>query len=483
MFEDFCGDVFGQGAGHVGGDEAGGDGVGGDAAGGEFAGGGFCEGDEGGFAGRVVGLAGVADEAADGGDVDDATVAGFHHGADDGAGKEEGGAEVGVEDALPVFVAHAQEECVAGDAGVVDENVDFLKFLEDGFGEGLGGFGVGDVAGEGVGLSTGGAAGFDSGCEAFRRAGHEGQGGAVLGEEFGNGEADSAAGAGDEGDVVFEITVHDFFVVCECNILQGLIENLTTPTSSAQLPESVFEKRISQEKLLFAMNKKILITGCTRGCGAALAEELAKRGNTIIGCGRDPVSVEKMFRKLGCGHSISMVDISQNDRVAAWAKSTTEKFGPVDFVINNAALIHNCAPLWKIPASEFDAVIDINVKGTANVLRHFLPAMVATGKGIIVNFSSGWGRSTSPNVAAYCASKWAIEGLTKSLAQELPRGVAAISLNPGIINTDMLRACFGAAAKQYPLPEDWAKKAAPYILSFSEKDNGRSLDVPDIPLE
>jgi hypothetical protein len=93
--------------------------------------------------------------------------------------------------------------------------------------------------------------------------------------------------------------------------------------------------------------------------------------------------------------------------------------------------------------------------------------MIARSHGVIVNFSSGWGRSTSPEVAPYCATKWAIEGLTRALAQELPRGMAAVPLNPGIIDTDMLRACFGSAASGYPDPKEWAESAVPLESSLA----------------
>jgi len=95
-----------------------------------------------------------------------------------------------------------------------------------------------------------------------------------------------------------------------------------------------------------------------------------------------------------------------------------------------------------------------------------------------VNFSSGWGRSTEAGVAPYCATKWAIEGLTQSLAQELPPGMTAVPLNPGIINTDMLRSCFGGSAADYPSPGEWARIAAPYLLEIDASDNGRPLTVP-----
>jgi NAD(P)-dependent dehydrogenase (short-subunit alcohol dehydrogenase family) len=147
-------------------------------------------------------------------------------------------------------------------------------------------------------------------------------------------------------------------------------------------------------------------------------------------------------------------------------------------LVNNAGLINSSTPLWEVPAVEFDQVIDVNIKGVANVIRHFVPAMVARGSGVIVNFSSGWGRSTAPAVAPYCATKWAIEGLTRALAQELPHGLAAIPVNPGIIDTDMLRSCFGESAADYPGPEEWAQVAVPFLLGLGPKDNGKPLTVP-----
>src|SRR5262249_47620774 len=136
------------------------------------------------------------------------------------------------------------------------------------------------------------------------------------------------------------------------------------------------------------------------------------------------------------------------------------------------------APLWDVPADEFDRLIDVNIKGVANVIRAFVPAMIARGSGVIVNFSSGWGRSTSPEVAPYCASKYAIEGLTLALAQELPRGLAAVPLNPGIIDTEMLRSCFGDGAASYPSPQRWAEKAVPFLLGLGLRHNGQSLTAP-----
>jgi NAD(P)-dependent dehydrogenase (short-subunit alcohol dehydrogenase family) len=121
--------------------------------------------------------------------------------------------------------------------------------------------------------------------------------------------------------------------------------------------------------------------------------------------------------------------------------------------------------------------MNVNVIGVFNVLKAFVPAMVQRNEGVIVNLSSGWGRSTSPNVAPYCASKYAIEGLTLALAQELPGGMAAIPLNPGVIDTDMLRQCWGDQADLYQKPEAWAQRAVPFMLNLGPKDNGQSLTV------
>ena len=95
--------------------------------------------------------------------------------------------------------------------------------------------------------------------------------------------------------------------------------------------------------------------------------------------------------------------------------------GTVDLLVNNAGVINRNAPLWKVSEEDFSRVVDVNLNGTVNVLRHFLPAMVERRRGVIVNISSGWGRGVSPQVAPYCATKWAIEGLTRAWPRSCPR--------------------------------------------------------------
>jgi NAD(P)-dependent dehydrogenase (short-subunit alcohol dehydrogenase family) len=224
--------------------------------------------------------------------------------------------------------------------------------------------------------------------------------------------------------------------------------------------------------------RTILITGISRGLGRAMALQFAARGHAVIGCGRSADAVAALQAELGDRHRCAVVDVSDDWQVAAWAQRVLADCGAPDLLLNNAALINPLAPLWQIDTADFDAVIDVNIKGVANVIRHFVPAMVARKSGVIVNFSSGWGRETDAQVAPYCATKWAIEGLTRALAQELPKGMAAVPLNPGIIDTAMLRSCFGGDAGHYPTAEVWAATAVRFLLCLGAKDNGKPLTVP-----
>lgn len=224
--------------------------------------------------------------------------------------------------------------------------------------------------------------------------------------------------------------------------------------------------------------KTVVITGVTRGLGRAMAEKFIELGHTVLGCGRSGAHIEHLRSAFGPPHDFAVVDVCKELQVQAWALRLWSQYGPPDLLLNNAALVNKNAPLWMVPAEEFDQVIDVNIKGVVNVIRHFVPIMIAQNSGVIVNFSSGWGRSTSPEVAPYCATKWAIEGLTKALAEELPEGMAAVPLNPGVIDTDMLRSSWGASAGEYPAPGDWAQKAVPFLLKLSPKDNGKSLTAP-----
>ena len=221
----------------------------------------------------------------------------------------------------------------------------------------------------------------------------------------------------------------------------------------------------------------VVVTGAARGLGRALARGFAAAGWRVAGCARDAARLQELAGELGPPHDFQAVDVT-SPGVGDWAARRIEAGGPPDLLVNNAGVINAPAPLWRVPPEEFARVIDVNLVGTYNVLRAFLPAMLELGRGVVVNMSSGWGRSTSPQVAPYCASKFAVEGLTGALAQELPAGMAAVALNPGIIDTDMLRTAWADGAAAYPSAEAWGRRAVPYLQSLGAEHNGRSLTVP-----
>lgn len=227
-----------------------------------------------------------------------------------------------------------------------------------------------------------------------------------------------------------------------------------------------------------AVSLQIVLTGASRGLGHAMTRELAARGHVVHGCCTSDAAAEQLAREFPTPHSFRRVDVADDSQVCEWAERVLAEAGAPDLVLNNAAVVNANAPLWSVPPEEFSRLIDVNVKGVFHVIRAFAPAMIARGKGVFVNFSSGWGRSTSPEVAPYCASKYAVEGLTAALAQELPPGMAAVALNPGIIHTDMLASAFGEGAASYIGPDEWAKKAVPFLLNLTAKDNGKPLTAP-----
>ncbi|EOY25722.1 NAD(P)-binding Rossmann-fold superfamily protein isoform 2 [Theobroma cacao] len=221
--------------------------------------------------------------------------------------------------------------------------------------------------------------------------------------------------------------------------------------------------------------KTVLVTGVSKGLGRALALELSKRGHTVIGCSRAQEKLNSLQSELAAPdrHLLLNVDVRSNSSVEELARLVMEKKVVPDII----GTINKNNRIWEVPAEEFDTVIDTNVKGVANVMRHFIPLMIPKRQGIIVNMSSGWGRSGAALVAPYCASKWAIEGLSKAVAKEMPDGFAVVALSPGVINTEMLQSCFGSSASGYQTPEAWSFKAATMILNLTAADNGASLTV------
>ncbi len=223
--------------------------------------------------------------------------------------------------------------------------------------------------------------------------------------------------------------------------------------------------------------RNILITGVSRGLGQALCVEFDKLGHRVAGCARDQEALESLEKQLDSRHHFSRVDLCDDAAVEQWINQVVDEWGVPDLVINNAATINENAPLWDVPLPEFKQLMDINITSVFSVIRHIVPHLIHQGSGVIANLSSGWGRSVSADVAPYCATKFAIEGMTMALAQDLPNNIAAVPVNPGVINTDMLQSCFGPSANDAPTPAQWAKKAAPFYLKIKLSDNGTPMTV------
>jgi NAD(P)-dependent dehydrogenase (short-subunit alcohol dehydrogenase family) len=149
----------------------------------------------------------------------------------------------------------------------------------------------------------------------------------------------------------------------------------------------------AKRREIMTIRRHIVITGTSRGLGRALVQPFVDLGHTVSGCGRSASAAEAFNQIHGPPHRFSRVDVTDAAQVAAWTAEVLAANGPPDLLLNIAGLINRSAPFWEIEAAEFDAIIRTNVNGSANVLRSFLPAMLAAGEGIMVNFSSGWGGS------------------------------------------------------------------------------------------
>src|SRR6266568_3048493 len=127
---------------------------------------------------------------------------------------------------------------------------------------------------------------------------------------------------------------------------------------------------------MMQLERIVLITGVTRGLGRAMAEEFARLGHTVLGCGRAQKEIERLAARFGQPHDFSVVDVASDEAVKSWAHRLRESHGAPELLLNNAGVINQNARLWEVSAREFSFVVDVNVKGVANVIRRFVPAMV-----------------------------------------------------------------------------------------------------------
>src|SRR5271167_4016935 len=111
--------------------------------------------------------------------------------------------------------------------------------------------------------------------------------------------------------------------------------------------------------------KRIVITGVSRGLGRAMTDRFITAGHTVCGCARSSEAIDELRSRWPAPHSFDVVDVVDDDQVRRWAEKVLAG-GPVDLLVNNAALINRNAVLWEVPVEEFDRLVDVNVKGVAN---------------------------------------------------------------------------------------------------------------------
>jgi 3-oxoacyl-[acyl-carrier protein] reductase len=183
-----------------------------------------------------------------------------------------------------------------------------------------------------------------------------------------------------------------------------------------------------------------VITGAGRGIGAAIAISLARRGAIGALCGRNRSALEstaKAIADAGGEAEIVPCDVTSFESVEAAARQVTDAFGRVDILVNNAGISGLGGPLEQLPPDAWDQILNTNLRGVYYAIRAFAPLMIRARSGHIINISSLAGKNALPHGAAYAASKWGLNGLSYSVAEELRTSNIRLSvICPGSTNTD-----------------------------------------------
>jgi 3-oxoacyl-[acyl-carrier protein] reductase len=206
-----------------------------------------------------------------------------------------------------------------------------------------------------------------------------------------------------------------------------------------------------------------LITGAGRGIGAAIARKLAELGATALLCGRTREALEttaNIISKAGGQAEVAECDVTNLRSVETLADQVQREFDRLDVLVNNAGIGAFAAPLHELSPDAWEAVLNTNLRGVYYCIRSFAPLMIRARRGHIINISSLAGKNALPNGAAYAASKWGLNGLTYSVAEELRTHNIRVSVVcPGSVNTD-LSPHTGKDAKKMLQPEDVAHVVA-----------------------
>lgn len=183
--------------------------------------------------------------------------------------------------------------------------------------------------------------------------------------------------------------------------------------------------------------KTVLLTGATSGIGKATAIALAEKKYKLILCGRNQSVLDELKATLSTKIHICCFDVRDKKEVFTHIESLPEEFRQIDILINNAGNAHGLATFDQADLEDLEAMIDINVKGLIYVTKAVLPLMPQGNESHIVNISSVAGKEVYLNGATYCASKFAVEALTKGMRIDLqPLGIKVTGIAPGAVETN-----------------------------------------------
>lgn len=184
-----------------------------------------------------------------------------------------------------------------------------------------------------------------------------------------------------------------------------------------------------------------VVTGAGRGIGAAISRNLANLGATTVLCGRTRSHLETTARAIasaGGKAEIAVCDVTQLPSVEQLVSQVETSFGRADILINNAGIGGFGGPLHQLPPNAWDGILNTNLRGVFYMIRAFAPMMIRARRGHIINISSLAGKNALPNGAAYAASKWGLNGLSYSVAEELrSHNIRVEVVCPGSVDTEL----------------------------------------------
>jgi 3-oxoacyl-[acyl-carrier protein] reductase len=214
-----------------------------------------------------------------------------------------------------------------------------------------------------------------------------------------------------------------------------------------------------------------VITGAGRGIGAAVAAKLAHLGAVTVLCGRTQGHLESTAKGIsiaGGQAEVSVCDLTDLGSVEAVARNVEQKFGRLDILVNNAGVGGFAAPLHQLPPESWEQILNTNLRGVYYCVHSFVPLLMRTGGGHIINISSLAGKNPLLNGAAYAASKWGLNGLSYSIAEELrPHHIRVSVVCPGSVNT-ALSPHAGKDVTKMLQPEDIAHAIAMLVTQSAQ---------------